>query len=79
MAGENWLVGWDNRKSHVINPAADAGTGYQFKIRAYYSEDVMPYYGLSDLSVTIVGDPTLRHSFAPAHKTRIVEVNKVER
>jgi hypothetical protein len=31
-----WLLGWGNRKSHVINPASGAGTGYQVRIRAHY-------------------------------------------
>jgi hypothetical protein len=31
-----WLSGWGNRKSHVINPASGAGTGYQVRIRAHY-------------------------------------------
>ncbi|MEM0162744.1 MAG: hypothetical protein QXO62_06750, partial [Thermoproteota archaeon] len=31
-----WLQGWMYRKSHVINSASGAGTGYQVKIVAYY-------------------------------------------
>jgi hypothetical protein len=31
-----WLAGWAYRKSHVINPASGAGTGYQVQITAYY-------------------------------------------
>jgi len=31
-----WLSGWQYRKSHVINPAAGAGAGYQKRITVYY-------------------------------------------
>jgi hypothetical protein len=31
-----WLSGWPYRKSHVINPASGAGTGYQIKIIVHY-------------------------------------------
>jgi hypothetical protein len=31
-----WLSGWLYRKSHVINPASGAGTGYQVKIIVHY-------------------------------------------
>jgi len=31
-----WLLGWFNRKSHVINSASGAGTLYQVKIKAHY-------------------------------------------
>ncbi|MEM2849044.1 MAG: DUF2341 domain-containing protein [Candidatus Bathyarchaeia archaeon] len=31
-----WLTGWQYRKSHVINPATGAGTGYQVGIKVYY-------------------------------------------
>ena len=31
-----WLTGWQYRKSHTINPATGAGTGYQIKITVYY-------------------------------------------
>jgi hypothetical protein len=31
-----WLEGWMYRKSHVINPASDAGTNYQVRIVAHY-------------------------------------------
>jgi hypothetical protein len=31
-----WLSGWAYRKSHVINPATGAGTGYQVKITVHY-------------------------------------------
>jgi hypothetical protein len=33
---QNWLIGWQYRKSHTINPTAGAGTGYQIKITVYY-------------------------------------------
>ncbi|PVX27584.1 MAG: hypothetical protein CW716_01505 [Candidatus Bathyarchaeum sp.] len=32
----SWLSGWDYRKSHVINYAADAGTGYQVSLTVHY-------------------------------------------
>lgn len=35
MAGENWLTGWDYRKSHLITASAGAGTGYQVGIKVY--------------------------------------------
>lgn len=31
-----WLVGWDNRKSHIITNATGASLGYQVKIRVDY-------------------------------------------
>jgi hypothetical protein len=31
-----WLSGWAYRKSHIINPATGAGTGYQIPITAHY-------------------------------------------
>lgn len=31
-----WLTGWKYRKKHTINPATDAGTGYQIWITTYY-------------------------------------------
>jgi hypothetical protein len=34
--GQNWLLGWTYRQSHVINSASGAGTGYQVNITAYY-------------------------------------------
>jgi len=34
----NWLIGWNNRKSHIINPASGAGTEYQIPIRVYYGK-----------------------------------------
>ena len=36
-SGQNWLSGWQYRKSHVINKATDAGTNYQVKIVAHYN------------------------------------------
>jgi hypothetical protein len=33
----NWLSGWSYRKSHVINSASGAGTGYQVKITVHYN------------------------------------------
>jgi hypothetical protein len=43
-----WLYGdWQYRKSHVINNASDAGTNYQVRIKAFYSEPqvekIVPY------------------------------------
>jgi len=35
-ADPDWLSGWQYRKSHVINSASDAGTGYQVRIKAHY-------------------------------------------
>jgi hypothetical protein len=35
---ESWLLGWSYRKSHIINPSLSAGTNYQVKIKAFYSE-----------------------------------------
>jgi hypothetical protein len=32
----SWLEGWQYRKSHVINPASGAGTGYQIRITVHY-------------------------------------------
>ncbi|MFX0097139.1 MAG: DUF2341 domain-containing protein, partial [Candidatus Hodarchaeota archaeon] len=32
----DWLAGWSHRKSHVINPAAGAGSNYQVKIVVHY-------------------------------------------
>jgi len=31
-----WLGGWQYRKSHVVNSASGAGTGYQVRIKAHY-------------------------------------------
>jgi hypothetical protein len=39
-ASSGWLVGWNYRKSHVINHAAGAGTDYQVRIRTYYEVPV---------------------------------------
>ncbi|MCS7124535.1 MAG: DUF2341 domain-containing protein [Candidatus Bathyarchaeota archaeon] len=33
---QNWLPGWNYRKSHVINPASGAGTNYQIRIKVNY-------------------------------------------
>ena len=33
---QSWLAGWQYQKSHVINPAAGAGTNYQVKITVNY-------------------------------------------
>jgi len=43
-----WLYGdWQYRKSHVINAASGAGTNYQVRIKAFYSEPqvekIVPY------------------------------------
>lgn len=35
-----WLTGWAKRKSHVLNSATGAGTGYQVKITAYKTTGV---------------------------------------
>ncbi len=35
-AGTAWLPGFDYRKSHVINSATGAGTGYQVKVTVHY-------------------------------------------
>jgi hypothetical protein len=32
----SWLSGWDYRKSHVINQASNAGTGYQISLTVHY-------------------------------------------
>jgi len=37
-AAPSWLTGWQYRKSHVINSASGAGTGYQLRIKAVYGE-----------------------------------------
>jgi len=34
-AQSGWLAGWQFRKSHVINPASGAGSGYQIRIVTY--------------------------------------------
>lgn len=34
--GEDFLEGWDWRKSHLIQPSVGAGTLYQIKLTAYY-------------------------------------------
>jgi len=31
-----WLSSWEYKKSHTINPATGAGTGYQIMVNAYY-------------------------------------------
>ena len=31
-----WLSGWENRKSHVINYATGAGTGYQISVTVHF-------------------------------------------
>jgi len=36
ILSEGWLSGWQYRKSHVINSAEGAGTGYQVRIKAHY-------------------------------------------
>jgi hypothetical protein len=36
QAEANWLYGWQYRKSHALNSAAGAGTGYQIPITIYY-------------------------------------------
>lgn len=33
---DNWLAGWTCRKSHVINSASGAGTGYQSQFTTHY-------------------------------------------
>jgi hypothetical protein len=49
---DNWLLGWTYRKSHVINPARDAGTNYQVRIKACYTgseqnlETIIPFIDL---------------------------------
>jgi hypothetical protein len=37
VTAEGWFTGWSYRKSHVINSASGAGTNYQVKIIAHYS------------------------------------------
>jgi hypothetical protein len=32
------MEGWQYRKSHVINPASEAGTNYQVRIKARWGE-----------------------------------------
>jgi len=42
----SWLSGWDYRKSHVINPATNAGTGYQISLTVHYGSGSQTYlYG----------------------------------
>jgi hypothetical protein len=36
QAEADWLYGWQYRKSHALNSAAGAGTGYQIPITVYY-------------------------------------------
>ena len=41
-SGENWLTGWDYRRSHIVNGSEGAGTDYQVQIKTYYSEVFLP-------------------------------------
>lgn len=34
--GDQWLIDWNYRKSHVINSATGAGANYQTRIKVYY-------------------------------------------
>jgi antitoxin component of RelBE/YafQ-DinJ toxin-antitoxin module len=36
MSGENWLVGWTYRKSHLITASAGAGLGYCKRVKVLY-------------------------------------------
>ncbi len=38
LADNNWVDGWNYRKSHDIQGSSGAGTGYQIKIVAHYGE-----------------------------------------
>lgn len=41
-SGENWLSGWDYRRSHIVNGSEGAGTDYQVLIKTYYDEVFLP-------------------------------------
>ncbi|MCK4444220.1 MAG: DUF2341 domain-containing protein, partial [Thermoplasmata archaeon] len=43
-AGENWLYGWNYRKSHNITGATGAGTDYQVKVKAMYGSTTVANY-----------------------------------
>jgi hypothetical protein len=34
--GQNWLSGWSYRKTHIIENATGAGTGYQIRVTVHY-------------------------------------------
>jgi len=59
----DWFYsGWQYRKEHNIT---------------YEGLSIVRFYDLSDLWVTISGNPTQRHAFQPVHNTTIIECNKV--
>ena len=49
----SWLVGWDRRKSHVINPASGAGTNYQVQIIVLHSDTSKSFIPLSSVKSTL--------------------------
>ena len=79
-ADPGWLADWTYRKSHIIQNATGAGTDYQVKIKTYYnltSTPANPYYQLSTSWTAVIGNPADMKYFCPAHKSNIMEVNKV--
>jgi hypothetical protein len=52
-SGESWLSGWQYRKSHVINPATDAGTGYQTRIKVSYSTSAPTWFTVLSTNIPL--------------------------
>lgn len=60
--GENWLTGWTYRKSHVINNATGAGTGYPVSKAVLYNSlnDTIYFFHVSP-SITKGQSPVMLH------------------
>jgi hypothetical protein len=71
--GNAWLDGWTYRQSHIVGNLTGAGIDYQIPITVTY--DTSSFYALSSQSSTIVGNPSNRHTFEPAHNSTIAQVN----
>ena len=60
-ANPDWLTGWQYRKSHVINSASGAGTGYQVRIKAHYFSQVFSQVWDSGTIATGTASDTARN------------------
>jgi hypothetical protein len=61
--GDNWLIGWGYRQSHVINNATGAGTNYQVKIF------VCNTTGVSSGNIAYLGSHVLSNNFGDVRFT----------
>lgn len=78
----NWLSGWNYRRTHIINSASGAGTGYQVPINVFYKQymdfkdEANPLYDDSSLADWICmvesgGTYYMFYSLRPAPPTQV--------